>query len=194
MTGLSAIQPRTVDNWSMKWTLTVAASLLVLMGCSPALNWRSVPLADAALTITLPCKPDHASRKVELAGVPVELSMVGCDADGATFAVSHVALGDPSTAGAALAHWRAAVLANLGPGAAAVAVDVPYVPAGVLPLAQSMRTVAQGQRANGSAVTLQAVWFARVVGPQLRLYHAVVYTAKPRPELADAFFAGLALQ
>jgi len=27
----------------------------------------------------------------------------------------------------------------------------------------------------------------------VRLYHAVVYTAKPRPEVADQFFAGLAL-
>ena len=45
-----------------------------------------------------------------------------------------------------------------------------------------------------SAVSAQAVWFARTVGPQVRLYHAVVYTDKPRPELADTFFAGLALQ
>ena len=178
----------------MNWTLTLAASLLFLTGCSPALNWRNVPVADAALTITLPCKPDQANRKIELAGVPVELFMVGCDADGATFAVSHVALDDPSTAGAALAHWRAAALAQLGPAAAASAVDTPYAPAGVLPLAQSVRTVATGQRADGTAVTLQAVWFARVAGPKLRLYHAVVYTAKPRPAVAEAFFAGLSLQ
>jgi len=62
-----------------------------------------------------------------------------------------------------------------------------------LPLPQSVRTVAQGQRPDGSAVVAQAVWFARAAGPQVRLYHAVVYTAKPRPEVADQFFAGLAL-
>ena len=60
-------------------------------------------------------------------------------------------------------------------------------------LPQSVRTVAQGQRPDGSAVVAQAVWFARAAGPQVRLYHAVVYTAKPRPEVADQFFAGLAL-
>ena len=177
----------------MNWTLTGATALL-LMGCSPALNWRSVPLPEAALTITLPCKPDHATRPVELAGSPVELSMTGCDADGATFAVSHAALADPAQVGAALTHWRAAALANLGQGAAASAVDTPSAPPGVLPVPQSVRTAVQGQRADGTAVFAQGVWFARTVGPQLRLYHAVVYTAKPRPDVADQFFAGLALQ
>jgi len=170
----------------------VLLSLLWLAGCSPALNWRSVPLPEAALTITLPCKPDQATRTVELAGAPVELAMTGCEADGAMFAVSHAALADPSQAGAALTHWRAAVIANLGLGATAA--DTPYAPAGVLPLPQSVRTVVQGQRPDGSAVSAQAVWFARAVGPQVRLYHAVVYTPKPRPDVADAFFAGLALQ
>jgi len=178
----------------MNWTLTAAAAAMLVSGCSPALNWRTVPLPEAALSITLPCKPDQAVRQVELAGSSVELAMAGCDADGATFAVSHAALADPAVVGAALTHWRAAVLANLGPGAAAAAVDVPYTPQGVLPVPQSLRTTMQGQRTDGSAVTAQGVWFARAVGPQVRLYHAVVYTAKPRPEVADQFFSGLALQ
>jgi hypothetical protein len=178
----------------MNWTLTGATGLLLLASCSPALNWRSVPLADAALTITLPCKPDQATREVELAGAPTALSMTGCDADGATFAVSHVTLSDPSQMAAALTHWRAAVLAVLGQEATASAVDTPYAPAGVLPVPQSVRTSAIGQRADGTAVVAQAVWFARTEGPQVRLYHAVVYTPEPRPAVADQFFAGLAFQ
>jgi hypothetical protein len=176
----------------MNWIPTVALVLLGLAACSPALNWRTLPLPEAAITITLPCKPDHATRTVELAGAPVELSMVGCDADGATLAVSHAALADPALTGAALAHWRAAVVANLG--TAATAVDTPFAPAGVLPVPQSVRTVLQGKRPDGSAVNAQAVWFARAVGPQVRLYHAVVYSPLPRPELGDSFFAGLTLQ
>ena len=78
--------------------------------------------------------------------------------------------------------------------AAATAADTPYAPKGALPLPQSVRTVVQGQRADGSPVFAQGVWFARAVGPQMRLYHAVVYTGKPRPELADQFFAGMVLQ
>ncbi|MFN7857761.1 MAG: hypothetical protein ACK5OA_14510 [Acidovorax sp.] len=178
----------------MNCTLIAATAALLVTGCSPALNWRTVPLPEAAITITLPCKPDQATRRVELAGSPTDLAMVGCDADGATFAVSHAALNDPALVGAALTHWRSAVLANLGPGAAAAAVNAPYTPQGVLPLPQSLRTTVQGQRADGSAVTAQGVWFARALGPQVRLYHAVVYTAKPRPEVAEQFFSGLALQ
>lgn len=184
----------------MYWTLNGAAALplgvaaALLVGCSPALNWRSVPLPEAGITVTLPCKPDRATRAVELAGAPVELAMVGCDADGATLAVSHAALADPSQAGAALTHWRAAVLANLGPGAAATAADTPYTAPGVLPLPQSVRTSVQGQRPDGSAVSAQGVWFARAVGPQVRLYHAVVYSPKPRPEVTEPFFAGIAFQ
>ena len=116
----------------MHRTLTGALALL-LAGCSPALNWRTVPLTEAGLTITLPCKPDQATRTVELAGAPVALAMVGCDADGATFAVSHAALPDPAQVGTALTHWRAAVLARLGPQAAASAADAPYTPRGALP-------------------------------------------------------------
>ncbi len=177
----------------MNWTLTGAASaLLGLAACSPALNWRTVALPEAALTITLPCKPDQATRKVELAGMPVDLSMVGCEADGATFAVSHATLPDPAQTGVALAHWRSAVLARLG-GAHAQATDVPFAPRNALPLPQAVRTVAQGRAADGQAVAAQAVWFARPVGAQMRLYHAVVYTPKPRPEVADTFFTGLVL-
>lgn len=174
--------------------LPCALAVMLLAGCSPALNWRTVQLPDAGITITLPCKPDQAVRAVELAGAPVELAMAGCDADGATFAVSHAALSDPALVGAALAHWRAAAIVNLGNGAAANAVDVPYAPPGVLPLPQSVRTVVQGLRADGGTVVAQGVWFARTVGPQMRVYHAVVYTSKPRPEVADQFFAGITLQ
>ena len=168
------------------------AAGLLLAACSPALNWRSVPWPEAAITATLPCKPDRATRTVELAGVPVEMSMVGCDADGATWAVSHVALADPARAGVALAHWRAAVVAQLGPDAAASARDTPFAPLGVLPLPQSVRTLAQGRRPGGGApVHAQGVWFARAVGPQMRLYHAVVYAPQERAGAADTFFAGL---
>lgn len=177
----------------MNWILSGCAALL-MVGCSPALNWRTVALPEAGLTVTLPCKPDQTHRTVELAGDPVEMSMAGCDADGATFAVSHVALPDPAKTGVAMAHWRKAVLAHLGPDAAVSAVNVPYAPPGTLPLAQSVRTVATGQRADGTPVTLQAVWFARASGSELKLYHAVFYSAKPRPEVADSFFSGLSLQ
>lgn len=170
---------------------TFAVSL-GLAACSPALNWRTLTLPEAALRLNLPCKPDHAQRSVELAGTTVALSMTGCEADGATFAVSTAALSDPSRAGVALTHWRAAVLARIG--AQAADTEVPFVPPGALPLAQAVRMAAQGRKPDGSALYMQAVWFVRPLGPQMQLYHAVVYTDKPRPDVADAFIAGITLQ
>lgn len=180
----------------MHCPIGIASALaLLLAGCSPALNWRSVPLESAGLTVLLPCKPDHATRSVDLGGRPADLAMVGCEADGATFAVSHMVVEDPSQAGAVLAQWRAAVLARMQAPAAgdAEAGAVAFVPAGALALPQSVRLQAQGRRSDGGAVIAQAVWFARMEGRQARLYHAVVYTDAPSMAVADTFFAGLAL-
>lgn len=165
----------------------------LLAACSPALNWRSVPLEGAALSVALPCKPDRAVRAVDLGGVKADLAMVGCEADGALFAVSQLALADPAQASATLGRWRAAVLARLG-NSARVVLEQAYAPRGALPLPGAVRIVAHGRRPEGDAVTLQAVWFARALGPQVRLYHAALYTHKARPALADTFFDGLTLQ
>lgn len=171
----------------------VACLALLLAACSPALNWRSVPVPEAGLAITLPCKPERAARDVDLGAGPGTLSMLGCEADGATFAVSHLLLDDPAQAGTTLARWREAVLAGMRaeaptePGAA-------FVPARALALPQSVRVAARGHAPGGAAVAADAVWFARLEGPHARLYHAVVYAPALRAEAAGAFFAGLALQ
>lgn len=166
-----------------------------LAGCSPTLNWRSVPLDGSGLTVTLPCKPDHATRSVDLGGSMVDLTMTGCDTDGATFAVSHMRQTDPARAGAMLGQWRAAVLARMrATGDPSGVLDAPFVPPGALNLPQSVRSLVTGQRPGGGEITAQAVWFARLEGTEARLYHAVVYTATPQPQVADTFFGGLALR
>ncbi|WP_183043387.1 hypothetical protein [Alicycliphilus denitrificans] len=175
--------------------LSMAASALALLACSPALDWRSVPLPEAGITLSLPCKPERAARPVDLGAGEVELSMVGCRADGATFALSHMPLADPSQAGAALARWRTAVLARMqaGPQAQAQA-GAAFVPRQALDLPQSLRMVVRGRGADGAEVVAETVWFARLEGLQARLYHAVVYAPQPRTAAADTFFTGLALQ
>lgn len=202
--------------------LGAAAFWVALAGCSPALNWRTVAVPEAGLQITLPCKPETATRTVELAGAPQALSMLGCEADGATFAVSHVRLAEPSTAGLALAHWRAATLARLGagsvsPGAslakgstsdagaasapvagvgagAGNASSQPFVPPGALALPQAVRTTVQGRTPDGVVVTAHAVWFARASGAEVRVFHALILSSTPRPAAAETFFAGLELK
>ena len=170
---------------------------LWLVACSPSLNWRSVSLPELDLAASLPCKPEHLERQIELVGHPAQVHMSGCVADGVTFALACTVLAEPAQAGLALSHWRTAVLAALHtpptpqPGAPQ---DRPFVPPGALGIPQSVRTVAQGLQPGGGSVALQGVWFARVQGPSVQACHAVVYSAKPRPEVADIFFAGLVLQ
>jgi len=169
---------------------------LLLAACSPALNWREVRLGDGAMTALLPCKPEHAVRAVELgAGRPADLALWSCDADGATFAISHMAAPEPAQVDAALQQWRAAVLARLqvaeAAAATAQAAAVPFVPAGALSMPASLRLQVAGRRGDGRPVSADAVWFARPEGGAVRLYHAVVYAPEARPQAAGAFFAAL---
>lgn len=178
--------------YGLACTLLVAAALM-LQACSPALNWRSVAVPEAGLTLSLPCKPERATRPVDLEGAMVDLTLVGCEADGATFAVSHMLLADPSQAGATLARWRAAMRARMR-GGDELGADEAFVPAHALALPQSVRMTAQGTGPDGSPVVAHAVWFARLEGGQARLYHAVIYARALRTAVADTFFAGLVLQ
>ena len=139
---------------SMPGSRVVALFCLLLAACSPALNWREVRLGGAAMSALLPCKPEHAVRAVELAaGRQSDLALWSCDADGATFAVSHMAAPHPARAEASLQQWRAAVLARLRvaqPAAApAEAAAAPFVPAGSLALPASLRMQVAGLRADG---------------------------------------------
>lgn len=169
----------------------LGAVLLLASACSPALNWRSVRLPDAALSLMLPCKPEQASRPVDWGQGPVELSLTGCEADGATFAVSHLRLEDPSQAGAVLAQWRQAVLGRLQVPQAAV--DTPFTPAGALALPQSLRSRIEGRSPKGEPVYLQGLWFARLEGSHARLFHVVMLSPRERTAVAVAFFEGVTL-
>ena len=168
--------------------ILVLPLLGALMACSPALNWRKARSEAHALQMLLPCKPDAAKREVPMAGAQVQLDMQGCDAAGATFAVSHVRLPDASLAGPALAGWKTATLANLH---ASQAQERPFAIALGWPLPQALRIAASGQRADGSAVSAQAVWFARIGPAGVDLFHAVVYADKIDPAVAETFFTGL---
>lgn len=186
------------DNQTMSRFWILGWVSVALSGCSPALNWRTVSLEPLGLSASLPCKPDRLERSIELAGAPVQVHMAGCAADGATVAVACAELPPSALAGAALAHWRTAVLVALRAppvGEAGAAKDQPFVPSGALVLPQSVRTQAQGQQPDGSgAVFMDAAWFARLQGTQLQVCHGVVYSTQPRPEVADVLLDGLVLQ
>jgi hypothetical protein len=164
----------------------VPALLLALAAaaCSPTFNWREIAVDSTTLHAMLPCKPDKASRKMPMGGTAVEIDMLGCETGGATFAVLHVDLQDPSRADQVLVQWNRATLANLQ---GTVTASQAFTPRGATPLPGSQRVSAAGKRQDGSAVQGEAAYFAR--GSQV--FQAVVYASEPRPEWLQPFFDGL---
>jgi len=162
-------------------SVTALAGLMALLAaCSPTLNWREVRPEGTRLALLLPCKPDKAQKTVPLGGPATPLSMLGCDAGGATFAVAVAQLGDAGQAAPVLAQWQSLTLANMKAG-----------PAQVSPLkvpgASAVLVKAQGRRADGAVVQGQAVYFAQ--GSQA--FQVVLYADRIAPEVAETFFSSL---
>jgi hypothetical protein len=151
------------------------------------LNWRQVRTDAASLSLLLPCKPDRARKVVPLGGQPSTLSMVGCEAEGATFALAVVDVGRDIQPAEALGQWQSLTLSNMRATAHARA---PIKIAGAGGEPAPVRLTAQGQHADGRAVQSQAVYFVR--GAQL--FQAVIYAPRISQEAADTFFGGIRLE
>ena len=159
--------------------ITVAVS-----ACSPTFNWREVRVESTRLKAMLPCKPDHAERDVPMAGRQVSLQVLGCETGGATFALLSADIVDEARSADVLSQWNAATLANMrGTGSRATA----FVLSGARSIPGSQQVVASGQRADGSPVESHAAYFAQGT----RVFQAVIYSDRLKPEVADTFFSGL---
>lgn len=164
---------------------------IALAGCNPALNWREVRVGPAGAKALLPCKPDQGSRQVTLAGQDVELQMLGCEAGKALFAISLVELADSSQAAEIQAGWQTAMLAAMRANQQdGVVQTAPFDLKGAALQPPAVRLSARGQRADGSSVVAQGVWFSQGA----RLYHAAVYADQLGDEITEPFFSGLELQ
>ena len=167
----------------------------LLAACSPALNWRSISLADAPLSLELPCKPDYAVRDVDWGAGKQQLSMAGCQADGATWAVSHVLLAQPQEAPAVLTRWQQALQnqLQLPPDTPA---GVVFLLKGALELPQAVQVQWQGRDAQGAPVVADARWWARLEGTGVRVYQAIVLSPRQPVAVAarDTFVQGLQLR
>ena len=168
------------------WRLPAAAACLLAVACSPALNWRDVRPGDSGLGLLLPCKPDKADKVVPLGPKPTTLSMLGCDASGATFAVAVANLGDAALVPAVLAQWQALTLANMKATPESTAVRPLKVP-GASTAPAPVLVLASGRRTDGSVVQGQAAYFAR--GAQV--VQVVMYAPVISAQAADTFFTSL---
>lgn len=159
--------------------------LVLLVACSPTLNWREVRPEGTRLALLLPCKPDKAEKVVPLGGPATPLLMLGCDAGGATFAVAVADLGDAAKVAPVLTQWQTLTLANMKAGPAPQVSPLKLPGAASLPPASLVR--AEGQGPDGKPVSGQAAYFAQ--GSQV--FQVVMYSPRIAPEAAETFFASL---
>jgi hypothetical protein len=170
-----------------RYLIAVAvAGLLIAAGCSPQLNWRDVQPGSSGLTLLLPCKPDQGEKIVPLGGRPTKMTMMGCDAGGATFAVALADLGDVPNLPEVLAQWQALTLTNMK-ATPATTQTRPLRVAGASQEPAPVLVVAQGQRPDGKAVNGWAAYFSK--GSQV--VQVVMYASAIEPVAAEIYFASL---
>lgn len=161
--------------------------LSLLLGCSPTFNWRDVRLDQAPLTALFPCKPEQSTRRIALAAKDVTMTMLTCDAGHATFTLAMAETNDASSTGAVLSQWKSATLGNMQ---AVTSSERLFALKGSSGLPPPVQVLASGTRPDGTALTLQAVWFA--AGSQV--FQAAVVANAANPAVADTYFSGLQLQ
>ncbi|HEY1393515.1 MAG TPA: hypothetical protein VFV25_09055, partial [Methylibium sp.] len=141
--------------------LLVAALATAVAACSPALNWREVRPESTALLAMFPCKPGQQERSLPLAGAMVQMRLYACEAEGASWALSHADVGDPARVGPALQELRAALLQHLGRRGAS-APPSPFSVPGMTPQAEAQRFTLRGERGgDGKAMELQVGLFSQ---------------------------------
>ncbi len=158
---------------------------LVLSGCSPTFNWRTVRPDGAALQALMPCKPDEARRDTPLGGAVTPLNMLSCEAGGHTFALSWADLGNAERVPAALVQWRAASLVSLKAAPDAARSWTQTVPGAD----RTEGLEVQGVRHDGSATQARVLYLAKGT----RVYQAAIYGAGIGREESVTFFEGLQL-
>lgn len=137
--------------------LLVVALLPCFAACTPALNWREVRLDGGAVAL-FPCKPQHQTRQLALAGQPVALTLHACEAAGLRFAVAQADVQSPARVEDALAALAAAQARNLQ---TTLPSGQPAQVPGMTPNTQARRYALSGRRPDGSDVQAQLLLFAR---------------------------------
>ena len=156
----------------MKNAAIVFFAIAGLTACQPSLNWRAVQLEGTNLKFELPCKPDKTTQSVKMAGLDIDLSMVGCEANDGVWVVMTALVPAAADRGEILKGWRMATLQNMR---ATQTQDISWSPSRVAALPGVLRIKSLGTSAKGQAIQAQAVWFSHLEGESVRLVHAVVY-------------------
>jgi hypothetical protein len=94
--------------------LVPVLAALLLAACSPKYNWRDYSSADAPFRVMFPDKPATHTRKVDLDGLNLSMTMTAARVDANVFAVGSAEAPDAARAQAALAAMKTALVRNIG--------------------------------------------------------------------------------
>jgi hypothetical protein len=159
---------------------------VLLLACTPALDWREVRPAGGGIVLLMPCKPDSHARQVKLGADTVRLELHACTAAGTTWALAFGDVGDPARVGPALQELQASAARNLG---AAQPRPLPLKAEGATPNPASARVQLRGHLPDGRAVVEQVAVFAKGTS----VYQAMALGERLDAEAADSFFGSLRL-
>jgi hypothetical protein len=127
-------------------------------GCAPAFDWRSVRLPETQLVAQMPCRPARFQRDVVVAGTPLKLFMLSCEAGGVTYGVATAEVGDATRVDAVLADLAAGARAALRSRGGNFA---PFNLAGMTPFQGNVSARLHGVRRDGVTVEESLRLFAR---------------------------------
>ncbi len=182
-------------------TLTACTmAALLLTGCSPKFDWREAKLDDLGIRILLPGKSATMERNINLAGLPLKMTMIGAKVDDLSFTVaaalipppqsvssaSSTPVSLPTTTASYLEAMQQQMLRNVGAAtAAATPVQIRLIDAAGKPLGQipGSQIKVKGKVGDRS-VTMRAV-FCRAGE---RLIQAVVLGSDWNDEASQQFF------
>ena len=160
------------------------AGLATSAACSPTFDWRSVSLPDTQLVTELPCRPGRFQRDVTVAGVPLKLFMLSCEAGGITYGVATADVGDPGRVDAVLQALRdSAAAAIRSANSPVAALNMP----GVTPFPGNSSAHLHGQRPDGETVDETI----RVFGRGTRVFQASAVGATLPESAVRPFEEGL---
>jgi hypothetical protein len=154
--GVSA--PSSGEGGVRRGLHALSAASLLLCGCAPTLDWRSVPVPGTELISELPCRPGRFQRDIVVAGTPLKLFMLSCEAGGVTYGVATADVGDPTRVDPvlrALADSAAAAIRATAPQR--VVLDIP----GATPFSGNVSARLHGRRPDGEVVEESMRTFGR---------------------------------
>ncbi len=170
----------------MQLRVSIAAGVVGLVACAPAMDWREVRPEGGGIVVLMPCRPASHARTVAIASAQIKLTLYACTAGGVTWALALADASDPQRVGAVLRALREAAQANV---AAKSARPIAWRMEGATPNAEAVRFEIDGRLPDGKSIQEQGAVFAKGTF----VYQVTTLGERLDSDALDTFFGGIRL-